>query len=105
MPWGYVAAYYYAKSKKRQAQQKSIQARRNAAASAQQSFLDLLNASKTTNLSDKDAELLVSNDTVQHGTESDNYLGPPFGTSDDYIEVLIYDNQNNFIKKTTIHDN
>ena len=102
MPWGYVAAYYYAKSKKRQAQQKSVQARRNAAASGQQSFLDLLNASKTTNLSDKDAELLVSNDTVQHGTESDNYLGPPFGTSDDYIEVLIYDTQNNFLESGVV---
>ena len=73
MPWGYVAAYYYAKSKKRQAQQKSLQARRNAAANAQQSFLDLLNASKTTNLSDKDAGLLVSNDVVEFGSEQDNY--------------------------------
>ena len=96
MPWGYVAAYYlYNRSKKRQQKTQLNE--------AQQSLLDFLNNSKTTNLSDKDAELLVSNDTVQHGTESDNYLGPPFGNSpDDYIEVLIYDTQDNLLESGVV---
>ena len=96
MPWGYVAAYYlYNQSKKRQQKTQLNE--------AQQSLLDFLNNSKTTNLSEKDSQLLVSNDTVQHGTESDNYLGPPFGnSSDDYIEVLIYDTQDNLLESGVV---
>ena len=96
MPWGYVAAYYlYNRSKKRQQKTQLNE--------AQQSLLDFLNNSKTTNLSEKDSQLLVSNDTIQHGTESDNYLGPPFGNSpDDYIEVLIYDTQDNLLESGVV---
>ncbi len=96
MPWGYVAAYYlYNQSKKRQQKTQLNE--------AQQSLLDFLNNSKTTNLSEKDSQLLVSNDIVQHGTESDNYLGPPFGnSSDDYIEVLIYDTQDNLLESGVV---
>ena len=96
MPWGYVAAYYlYNQSKKRQQKTQLNE--------AQQSLLDFLNNSKTTNLSEKDSQLLVSNDTIQHGTESDNYLGPPFGNSpDDYIEVLIYDTQDNLLESGVV---
>ena len=96
MPWGYVAAYYlYNQSKKRQQKTQLNE--------AQQSLLDFLNNSKTTNLSEKDSQLLVSNDTIQHGTESDNYLGPPFGnSSDDYIEVLIYDTQDNLLESGVV---
>ena len=86
MPWGYVAGYYlYGKSKKRQQKPAPLNA-------SQQSILDFLNASKTTTLSDKDTSLLVSTDTIQYGSEQDNYLGPPFGTSDDYVEVYAQHN-------------
>ena len=98
MPWGYVAGYYlYGKSKKRQQKPAPLNA-------SQQSILDFLNASKTTTLSDKDTSLLVSTDTIQYGSEQDNYLGPPFGTSDDYVEVLIYDTQDNFLESGVVDE-
>ena len=94
------AAYKYNKSQKRKAKQ----AAKKAENKRQQSFLDLLNSSNTTNLSESDAEVLTSNEKIEYGSDKDAYLGPPFGTSDDYIEVLIYDTQNNLLE-TGVVDN
>ena len=89
------AAYKYMQSKKRKAKKKAKALRQT---KTHQEFLELLTASKTTNLSEKDAQLLISNETIEYGSEQDNYLGLPFGTIDDYVEVLIYDTQNNFLE-------
>ena len=97
MPWGLIAGYHlYGKSKKRQQKPAPLNA-------SQQSLLDFLKASKTTNLSDKDTSLLVSTDTIQYGSEGDEYLGPAFNeSSDDYVEVLIYDTQDNFLESGVV---
>ena len=97
MPWGLIAAYnYFNRSKNRQERERTLN-------EAQQSILEFLKNSKTTNLSEKDSQLLVSNDIVQHGSEIDNYLGPSFGNSpDDYIEVLIYDTQDNLLESGVV---
>ena len=94
------AAYKYNKSQKRKAKQ----AAKKAENKRQQSFLDLLNSSNTTNLSESDAEVLTSNEKIEYGSDKDAYLGPPFGTSDDYIEILIHDTQNNLLE-TGVVDN
>ena len=102
MPTLYIAGYLANKSAKRQQKQAEQAKARDASAAAQQSFLELLNASKISTLNDRDSSLLVSNEKIQHGSDQDNYLGPPFGTSDDYIEVLIYDTQNNFLESGVV---
>ena len=94
------AAYKYNKSQKRKAKQ----AAKKAENKRQQAFLDLLNSSNTTNLSESDAEVLTSNEKIEYGSDKDAYLGPPFGTSDDYIEILIHDTQNNLLE-TGVVDN
>jgi hypothetical protein len=94
------AAYKYNKSQKRKAKQ----AAKKAENARQQAFLDLLDSSNTTNLSESDAEVLTSNEKIEYGSDKDAYLGPPFGTSDDYIEILIHDTQNNLLE-TGVVDN
>ena len=92
------AAYKQMQSKKRKAKQYDEKVKAMREAETQQEFLDLLFSSNTTNLSESDAEVLISNEKIEYGSDKDAYLGPPFGTSDDYIEVLIYDTQNNLLE-------
>ena len=50
-------------------------------------------------LNEKDLELLQTGQTTDLASAQDAYLGGEFTTnSNDYIQVLIYDTNNNFIE-------
>ncbi len=63
------AAYKYNKSQKRKAKQ----AAKKAENARQQAFLDLLDSSNTTNLSESDAEVLTSKEKIEYGSDKDAY--------------------------------
>ena len=55
-------------------------------------------------LNDKDTSLILSNKTIDLNEDKNAYLGGPFGTNEkDYIEVLIYDTNNNFLESTIVN--
>ena len=58
-----------------------------------------------TTLNKKDRELLISNETIDYEAPEYSYLGGSFGTnSKDYVEVLIYDTNYNFLESGIVDE-
>ena len=58
-----------------------------------------------TTLNKKDRELLISNEPIDYEAPEYSYLGGSFGTnSKDYVEVLIYDTNDNFLESGIVDE-
>lgn len=56
-------------------------------------------------LNEKDRELLITSDAIDYEAPEHAYLGGSFGTnSDDYVEVLIYDTNDNFLESGIVDE-